>query len=207
VVKNQKSAELREETKPLAYTPYAQAEDVPPLTFYLLTERGEAALGPDVRRVVRELDSDLPVFRVQTVAARREEAVQLERTVARLAATLAGIATVLAAVGLYGLIGYGVARRTREIGLRLALGAQRGEVFRAILREALTYLAVGLAAGLPVALGLGRFLESQLFGLSARDPVALVAAVAVLALAVVAAAALPARRAARVEPAVALRHQ
>ncbi len=207
VVKNQKSAELREETKPLAYTPYAQAEDVPPLTFYLLTERGEAALGPDVRRVVRELDSDLPVFRVQTVAARREEAVQLERTVARLAATLAGIATVLAAVGLYGLIGYGVARRTREIGLRLALGAQRGEVFRAILREALTYLAVGLAAGLPVALGLGRFLQSQLFGLSARDPVALVAAVAVLALAVVAAAALPARRAARVEPAVALRHQ
>lgn len=207
VVKNQKSAELREETKCLAYTPAAQAEDVPPLTFYLLAERDEAALAPEARRVVRELDADLPLFRVQTVAARREEALQLERTVAQLAGTFAGIATLLAAVGLYGLVGYGVARRTREIGLRIALGAGRRQVFGGIVREALLYLGLGLAAGLPVALALGRLLQSQLFGLPAHDPAALAAAAAALTLATLAAAALPARRAARVDPAAALRHE
>ena len=157
--------------------------------------------------MVRELDADLPLFRVQTVAARREEALQLERTVAQLAGTFAGIATLLAAVGLYGLVGYGVARRTREIGLRIALGAGRRQVFGGIVREALLYLGLGLAAGLPVALALGRLLQSQLFGLPAHDPAALAAAAAALTLATLAAAALPARRAARVDPAAALRHE
>jgi len=207
VVKNQKSASLREEIKPFAYTPYAQSEDLPPLTFYLLSERGEAALGPDVRRVVRALDADLPVFRVRTVAAQREAVVELERTVAQLAGAFAGIATLLAAVGLYGLMAYGVARRTREIGVRMALGAQRGQIFGVVLKEAFLYLAIGLAAGLPLALGLGRFLESQLFGLSVRDPAVLASAAVVLTLAVLAAASVPARRATRVVPVEALRHE
>jgi len=206
VVKNQKSASLREETKLLAYTPSAQSEDLLPLTFYLLSERDEAALGPDVRRVVRELDADLPLFRMETVATRREEAVQLERTVAQLASTFAGMATLLAAVGLYGLMAHGVARRTREIGVRMALGAQRGQIFGVILKESLLYLAVGLVAGLPLALWLGRLLEAQLFGLTARDPVVLAGAVVALTLAALTAACVPARRAARVDPAAALRH-
>lgn len=207
VVKNQKNASLREELKPFAYTPYAQSEDLPPLTFYLLSERDEAALGPDARRVVRELDANLPLFQLQTVVARREEALELERTVARLAASFAGIATLLAAVGLYGLMAYGVARRTREIGVRMALGAERGQIFGVVLKEAFLYLAIGLAAGLPLALWLGRFLESQLFGLTARDPAVLAAAIVVLMLAVLAATCVPARRATRVDPVEALRHE
>lgn len=207
VVKNQKNASLREELKPFAYTPYAQSEDLPPLTFYLLGDRDEAALGPDVRQVVRELDANLPLFQVQTVTARREEALELERTVARLAASFAGIATLLAAVGLYGLMAYGVARRTREIGVRMALGAERRRIFGLVLKEAFLYLAIGLAAGLPLALWLGRFLESQLFGLTARDPAILVFAIVVLMLAALAATFVPARRATRVDPVEALRHE
>jgi len=207
VVKNQKNASLREETRLFGYTPPAQSEDLLPLTFYLLSERNEAALGPELRRVVRELDADLPLFRMRTVAAQREEAVQLERTVAQLASTFAGIATLLAAIGLYGLLAHGVARRTREIGVRMALGAQRGQVFGVILKESLLYLAIGLAGGLPLALWLGRLLEAQLYGLTARDPAVLAGAVAVLTLTVLTAAYVPARRAARVDPAVALRYE
>ena len=205
VVGNQKSASLREETRKFVYTPYAQHDGLPSLTFYLWCSRDEKSLGPDVRRVVRELDSHLPVLGMWTIEARRGEAVELERTVAQLATGFAAMATLLAAVGLYGLMAYGVARRTREIGVRVALGAQRGQVIRMVLREALRYLAVGLLVGIPVALLLGRFLESQLFGLNADDPLVFVSAAVVLAAAVVVSALIPARRAASVNPVVALR--
>jgi putative ABC transport system permease protein len=207
VVKNQKNSRLREDMPKLTYTPYTQSSYLVSMTYYLLSERPESSLGPEVRNVLRDADANLPIFKMQTVAAAHEDALELERTVALLATAFAGIATVLAAIGLYGLMAYGVARRTREIGVRVALGAQRGDVLGMVFREALVYLGFGLAIGIPLALGLTTYLDSQLFGLSARDPFVLVGAAVVLALAVMVAAVIPARRAARVNPTVALRYE
>jgi ABC-type antimicrobial peptide transport system permease subunit len=144
---------------------------------------------------------------MQTVKARREEVLKPERTVALLACVFAVIAAVLAAVGLYGLLAYGVARRTREIGIRMALGAQRAEVFRLVFREALVCFGAGLAIGIPLALALGRYLESQLFGLQASDPTVTLAAAFVLGLAVFTAALAPSRKAAKIDPMEALRYE
>ncbi len=207
VVKNQRNASLREETKCFAYTPYTQTDEVQALTFYLWCQRDEAAIGPEVRRIVRGLDAHLPISDMQTVAARRHEVLRPERTVALLACTFAAIAAVLAAVGLYGLLAYGVVRRTREIGIRMALGAQRRQVFGLVFREAVVCFGAGLAIGIPVALGLGRYLESQLFGLQASDPTVTLAAALVLGLAVCIAALAPSRKATRIEPMKALHYE
>jgi predicted permease len=206
VARDQKVASLREELRPLAYTPYWQ-ENESRMTVYLQSNRDEANLGPDVRRVVSEVDANLPVFDMETVASRRRQHLDVERSVALLSAAFAGIATLLAAIGLYGLMAYGVARRTREIGVRMALGAERRHVVGIVLREAVVYLAVGLLIGVPVALGFGRLLESQLFGLSATDPLVLGAAALTLAAAVLFATLIPARRAVKVDPTVALRYE
>ncbi len=122
ITKNQKNASLREQTKLFVYTPYNHEENtVPALTFYLWTQQDEAALGPEVRRVISSIDTNLPLFQMQTVQRRKYEVLKLERTVALLSSSFAGIATVLATIGLYGLLAYSVTRRTREIGIRIAL--------------------------------------------------------------------------------------
>ncbi len=205
VVKNQKSSSLREETRPFAYTPYSQENSLAPMTFYLLGAREEAVLGPQVRRTVRDLDPDLPVYGMETMATVRDSRVELERSVALLASAFAAIATLLTAVGLYGLIAYSVTRRRTEMGVRMALGARRREVLTLVLRDAAFYLLAGLVLGLPLALGLGSYLQSQLFGLEAHDPVSVAAAAAVLGTAVLVAALAPALRAAFLDPAQALR--
>lgn len=205
VVANQKSASLREETRILTYTPAAQSSPLGPLTFYLLTNRREADLGPRVRQVVSELASDLPVFRMETIQAVRDRMLDLERSIAWLSAALAGIATLLSGVGLYGLVSYGVAQRRSEIGVRMALGARRRDLLGSVLKESVTYLGLGLLLGLPAALLVNRFLGSQLFGLSATDPAVYGAATLVLAASVFLAGLIPARRAASVDPVEALR--
>ncbi len=207
VVKNQKNADLREPIERLAYTPYTQEASLSSLTFYLWCQQDEAAVGPDVRRIVRQLDANLPISRMQTIESRRDEVLRPERTVALLACTFAAIAAVLAAVGLYGLLAHAVVRRTREIGIRMALGAQRAAVFRLVFREALLCFVAGLAIGVPLALGLGRYLESQLFGLEASDPTVTLAAAVILGIAVFIAALLPSRRAAKIDPMEALRYE
>jgi ABC-type antimicrobial peptide transport system permease subunit len=126
---------------------------------------------------------------------------------ATLSISFAAVATLLAAIGLYGLLAYTVARRTREIGVRMALGALRRDVFRLVLGDAFRYVALGLLIGIGAAFALARLLESQLFGLQARDPWTFGAAAVVLALAALLASMLPARRAAGVEPMRALREE
>ena len=156
---------------------------------------------------MRRIDPTLPVTDLKTMEAQIGESLFMERMVAALSAAFGLLATVLAAIGLYGVMSYAVAMRTREIGLRVALGADRRAVLMLVLREVAVLAALGIAIGLPGGYGLGKVVESQLFGLNARDP--LTFAVATLALVTTAfvAGLVPAMRAARVDPMTALRYE
>ena len=142
-----------------------------------------------------------------TQAAEIDRNMNQEIVFARLCTGFAILALVIASVGLYGTMAYAVARRTGEIGLRMALGAQRGVVVRMILRQVLVLAAVGFAIGLPAALGASRLVESFLFGMKANDPLALTLAVAILLGAALLAGYVPARKASRIDPVTAIRHE
>jgi len=137
--------------------------------------------------------------------AQVRESLFVERMVATLSAAFGILATLLAALGLYGVMAFAVALRTREIGIRMALGAQRRDVLRMVLRDVALLVAIGVGLGLPGGYGMGRVVETQLFGLSARDPLTFAAATATLLLVALLAGYIPARRAAKVDPMVALR--
>jgi predicted permease len=207
MVKDGKAANLRDEIPRFVYTPLAQAENVGGVTFYLRTTLPESTLASGVREAVRRLDPELPVFDLKTMQAQVGESLFVERMVAALSAAFGLLATVLAAVGLYGVMSYSVARRTREIGIRMALGAPRGRMLRLVLAEVCTLGAIGLGLGLPLAMSLAYLLRAQLFGLSPHDPATLAAAVALLAAVTVAAGVVPARRAMAVDPLTALRYE
>ena len=162
---------------------------------------------PALREAVRRTDPSMPLRDLETVASRLRNATRQERLVAALSSAFGVLALLLACVGLYGVMAYGVARRRAEFGLRLALGASRGDVSWLVLRETLTVIALGVAIGVPAALAASRFISRLLFGLAPTDPVTIVTAVAVLAIVATLAGYLPARRAARIDPLVALRHE
>jgi ABC-type antimicrobial peptide transport system permease subunit len=162
------------------------------------------AAAATARQIVRALDTRVPV-RIETVADRIRESTLTERLVATLAATLGVAALVLAAAGLYGLLGYAVSRHAREIGLRIALGAEPASVMWMVQRESLALASVGVLAGVAGAFALGRYVQAMLFEITPTDPAALGAACAFMFLVVVAATYVPARRAARVDPLVALK--
>lgn len=192
----------------VVYTPFMQTDEVDELTFYLrASPAGAAALPALVREAVRESDAALPIFRMTTMEATVDGSLAVERMLALLAVLFGGLATVLAAIGLYGVMSYTVARRTREIGIRLALGAQRPELLRLVLREVAWLTIVGIAIGLPAAYAAGRAAETQLFGLSPLDPLSLAGAAALLAVVGLLAGYLPARRAAATQPLLALRSE
>jgi predicted permease len=207
VVKEGKFTSLREEPLRFVYVPYAQRGHMSDVTFYLRTSGEPAGLAEPVRRLVRELDPALPVFAVKTMRAQVDESLFVERTVAVLSAAFGLLATALAAVGLYGVMSYTVARRTREIGIRVALGAERRAILALVLREVAVMAAIGIAVGLPLAWALGRLLRSQLYGLSPSDPLTVVAASLLLASVAILSGYLPAQRATRVDPLVALRYE
>jgi ABC-type antimicrobial peptide transport system permease subunit len=160
-----------------------------------------------VRREVRNLDSAIPVTETVTMDQQLNNHISQERLIATLSSFFGGLALLLAAIGLYGLMAHTATRRTREIGIRMALGAQRNNVLWLILRDAVVLVLLGAAIGLPVAFGVTRFVTSFLYGLTARDPVTMILATAVLALVTVIASFLPARRASKVDPMVALRYE
>jgi len=157
-----------------------------------------------VRRVIAEIDSELPLFDIRSLEERIDESLLARRSPMMLAVVFAGVALFLASVGIYGVLSYIVSLRTREIGIRMALGSNGGGIFRLILNEGLAILAVGFVLGLAGALALQRFIESQLFGISATHPLVLAAVVLVLASVALIACAIPARRATRIDPVVAL---
>jgi predicted permease len=160
-----------------------------------------------VRREVRNLDSAIPVTETVTMEQQLNNHISQERLIATLSSFFGVLALLLAAIGLYGLMAHTATRRTREIGIRMALGAQRTNVLWLILRDAVVLVLLGAVIGLPVAFGVTRFVSSFLYGLTARDPVTMMVATAVLALVTVIASFLPARRASKVDPMVALRYE
>ena len=160
-----------------------------------------------IRQIVHDADGRVPLTNFKTQAADIDQTINQEIVFARLCSAFAILALVIACVGLYATMAYAVARRTNEIGLRMALGAGRGAVIRMMLREVCVLAAVGLAIGVPTALGTSRLIESFLFETKPNDPRALALAAGVLVTAVLAAGYGPARRASRVEPIVALRHE
>ena len=207
VVRDYKHDNLRDPAKPTVYFPYPLDERPSGLTFYVRSSRPDAEVAAAIRRTVRGLDRDVPVFELRPMRALIDEATVTERLIAVLAAAFGLLATGLAAVGLYGVIAFVVQRRTREIGVRMALGARPTEILRLVMREVAILLGVGLAVGAAAALLAGRLVASQLFGLGADDPTVFVAALGGLAVVALAAGTIPARRAAAIDPLRALRHE
>ena len=177
------------------------------VVYYVRTLTGSSATYTQVRNEVRQLDSAMPVYGMKTLESQLDETLLTDRLIAMLSAGFGFLATLLASVGLYGVMAFVVARRKKELGIRLALGAQPGFVIWIVMREVLLLLAIGLAIGVPAALLLGRYVAAQLYGIQANDP--LIASSTVVLLSVVSAAAglIPARRASRIDPILALRHE
>ncbi|MGH9346661.1 MAG: ABC transporter permease [Vicinamibacterales bacterium] len=207
VVRDSKFATMRDEVPRFVYVPYLQQEALDQMTFYVRARSDVAGVPGAARQVIQRLDPNLPIFDMKTMEAQVDESLFLERLVASLSMLFGGLATLLAAVGLYGVMSYTVSRRTREIGIRMALGAERTSVLWMVLREVAVMAGAGIALGLPAAIGLSRFVESQLYGLSPTDAPTLVVAAAVLATVAMFAGYVPARRATRVDPMVALRYE
>ncbi|HKN59817.1 MAG TPA: ABC transporter permease [Candidatus Acidoferrales bacterium] len=207
VVQNSKHNGARDQSNPFVYQPYTQDSDMRGGTFYVRTSQDPLALTGTVRQVVQGFDSNLPVFNVRTLAEQVEDSVYSDRLLTFFSISLGALAALLAAIGLYGVLAYMVARRTREIGIRMAVGATQQNVAWLILREVLQMSGIGLAIGLAAAFGLGLLIQSQLYGVKASDPLVFVGATVLLAVVAFLAAWLPARRAASVDPMVALRYE
>jgi len=185
------------------YFPQAQAPERR-LTFVVRTDGDPSALGNAIRRAIAGVDRELPVFDVQPMARRAEQSLASRRTATQLAIAFGVVALLLAAIGIYGVLAYLVAQRTKEIGIRVALGSSRAAVFRMVLGEGLLLIAVGAMIGALCAPLVSRSIQSQLFGIRGSDPLILASAVVMLVVVGFVACVLPAQRATRIDPVVAL---
>lgn len=190
-----------------AFVTVGQSDFPAGAAFYVRTSMESSTMFAAVRRKIAELDASMPVYAIKTLETQLDETLSTERLIAILSAAFGVLATLLAALGLYGVLAFVVARRTKEIGLRMALGAGRGAVIWMVMREALALLGIGVAVGVPCAYLLSQYVGSQLFGVKAND--VWTAALALVILGVVAAGAgfLPARRASAIDPIKALRYE
>ena len=192
----------------MVYFPYDQGyPDPEEMVFELRTAGDPLAYVNAVREIVRQADSRLPVADMQTQAAEIDGTISQEITLARLCSVFAALALAIASVGLYGTVAYNVARRTSEIGIRAALGAQRGRLVWLVLREVLTLAGIGIAISVPAALTASKLIESFLFGMKRNDPWVLAIAMGTLLAAALVAGYLPARKASSIDPMVALRNE
>ncbi|MBW3534022.1 MAG: FtsX-like permease family protein, partial [Gemmatimonadetes bacterium] len=199
------------EPRPMLYFVHAQSPrtwfPVRGMTLVLRSSVEPTALTSAARREVQAMDPSLPIFRVQTLEQAVADSTSTQRFSMLLQLVFAGVALVLAAVGIYGVISYSVAQRTREIGIRMALGADRGRVLRLVVGQGMTLVGVAVVVGLVVALMAGQVLASLLYGVSPRDPLTYIAVTGVLTLVALAACWIPARRASGVTPQSALRYE
>jgi len=207
VVKDTHYSEVKEKPPRLYFIPWRQSEDIGSISFYVWSGLPTGKAASEIRRVMKQLDSDLPVKDLRTMEEQVRRNIRSDHLILQLSATFAILATLLAMIGLYGVMAYNVTRRTREIGIRIALGAQPGSIRRMVLAELLVILGVGMAAGIPAAIALARFAESQLFGVKSFDAAVIAGAAVALTIASLLAGAIPARRAMRVDPVVSLRYE
>jgi predicted permease len=199
--------DLRKPAKETVYLPYSQNDRSERAVFYVRYAGDEGQVAAAIRHVLRETDPNLPVATIKTVDLRIRETLYIERLIAVLSAGFGVLATLLAAIGLYGVIAYAVTRRTSEIGIRMALGALPRDVLRMILREAGVMAGVGIGIGLVAAIVLSRLVESQLFGIRPADPGVLAAAAGTLVLVALLAALIPSWKASRINPVTALKYE
>jgi len=164
-------------------------------------------LAPAIREAVRSIDKNLPLFEVKTQEEQIAQSMAQETFFAKLSSLFGLLALILACVGLYGVMSYGVVRRTKEMGIRMALGAQRQKIIWLVLKESLLLIAIGIAIGLPTAFGLTRLATSMLFGLKATDPSTFAGVAIILTIVALLSCYLPARRATKIDPMVALRYE
>jgi predicted permease len=210
VVGDQKYGSLRETVPPTAYLcipQLPQALTANGVTFEVHGAMASMGLAPQVRRVIQQADPRLAPTDIRTLAEQVDQSLYQEKLVSALSSFFAMLALLLACIGLYGVISYAVARRTNEIGIRMALGAESHRILRMVLREALTLVILGIAIGVPVALAASRLIATMLYGLRTTDPMTILTAVALMSLVALMAGYVPARRAARVDPMVALRYE
>ena len=209
LAKNARYDDLTGDFPAIVYLPVEQNLDVPvdEMTFFLRTAGSPFGFANEVREIVRQVDPRIPVEGLSTQAAQIENELSQETLFAQLSTAFALLALAIACVGLYGTTSYAVARRTGEIGIRMALGAQRPTVVWMVLRNVLVLAILGLAIGLPAAVGASKLVESLLFGVKPSDPASVAAAVAILLSAALAAGYLPARNASRIDPVTAIRHE
>jgi putative ABC transport system permease protein len=207
VVKDTHYAGVRQTPPPLFYRPWRQDERIGSLSLYVRSELPVAQVMSQIRSVMRSIDRDVPLENLRTLDEQVHFNIRQDELIMRMAAAFALLATVLAMLGLYGVMAHGVARRTREIGIRIALGAAPAKIRSMVMSELVWILGFGLGVGIPAALAATRLVESRLFGVHARDATIVAAATLVLALTAAAAAYWPARRASRVDALDALHYE
>jgi len=177
------------------------------VTFAVRTAASPAAITATIRDIVNQMDSNLPITDIHMETQRIERLVFQQNMIAKVSGFFGVLALALACIGLYGLLAYEVSRRTREIGVRMALGAQHVHVLRLVVGQGISLATVGAVVGIGVALGITRYLKSMLYGVQTDDPLTMIAVAVLLVLVALAACYIPARRATRVDPIVALRYE
>src|SRR5437016_4369831 len=207
VVANSKWDDARSDIAPFLYMPYSQDVNLGHLAFYIRTERDPAPMAASLRSLIQRLDPNLPVNNLRTLEEQVSNSMLNDRLVTGLSISLALLAALLAALGLYGVLAYVVARRTREIGIRIALGGERADILRLVVGQGGRLTVVGSAIGIVAALVAMRWVASLLYGVTAHDPLTFVGVVVLLAIVSGVACYIPARRAMRVDPMVALRYE
>jgi predicted permease len=207
VVQDAKYSEVKQEVPPMYFTPWRQDESLGWITFYVRSGVEPASVLREIPEVMKRLDPNLPLENLKTLEQQVRENVMLDRLISTLSAAFAVLATLLAAVGLYGVLAYTVAQRTREIGLRMALGAASLRVRTMVMKQVARMTLVGGAIGIVGALFLGRAAESLLFELDGNDPLVVVLVAVLLSAVAFGAGYLPASRASKVDPMTALRYE
>jgi predicted permease len=207
VIPDRKYRDLRETPPPQAYFPYLEGTHFRFMNVYLRTQADPRQIEDELRERMRQFDPHVPVVRLETMNEQIGFSLRTERLVASLSAVFGGVATLLAVIGLYGVMAYAVLRRTREIGIRMALGALRSNVIVMVMREVFLLIGAGLVAGIALVLALADLIRSQIYGLSARDPLTFVGSAIVLTVAAGLAGFIPALRASSLDATTALRHE
>ncbi|MGA9772905.1 MAG: ABC transporter permease [Blastocatellia bacterium] len=207
IVKDSRYSKVQEEISPTVYTPVFQGSEAGRMTFEVHTEFDPRNIIPDIRRIVSEIDNNVPLFDVKTIEDQIDESLIQERLIARLSGFFGLLALSLACVGLFGVTSYEVARSTNEIGIRMALGATPGKVLWSVMRGALILVLIGMAIGLSGAIFLTPLVSKLLFGLETSDPLTFATSGLVMAAAAIIASYIPARRASRIDPIIAIRYE